>query len=148
MSTNALERAAATPGIDTIMVAGRLTLVEQSALLSAIPMAQRNGMEVVAAGVLNSGLLVENYPSSGSRYEYGPVPPAVLEKARRIAAVCARLEIDLPTAAMQYPLTVPGVTSIVLGSGRPAQIVDSVRRMREPIPEGLWSALSSEGLIR
>ena len=67
MSTNALTRAANTPGLDLLMVAGRLTLAEQPALESAIPAANRNDIEIIAAGVFNSGLLASNHPSSESR---------------------------------------------------------------------------------
>lgn len=146
MSVEALERAAATPGLDTLMVAGRLTLAEQPTLARVIPAALDNGMTVVAAGVFNSGLLATNNPGSTSRYEYGAVPDALLARVRAIAAVCREFDVDLPTAALHYTLRIPPVVSVVVGAGRPQYVTENAERMRAVVPEELWTRLAEEGL--
>jgi D-threo-aldose 1-dehydrogenase len=147
MSVEALQRAADTPGLDLLMVAGRLTLAEQPTLAGVLPAARRNGIDIVAAGVFNSGLLARNEVPSDARYEYGAVPPALLDHVRRIAAVCAEHGVDLPTAALQYTLRLDPVRAVVVGSGRPEQMAENVRRMSTPVPEELWAALVEAGLL-
>jgi D-threo-aldose 1-dehydrogenase len=68
---------------------------------------------VAAAGVFNSGLLATRSPSESAPYEYGVVPPGVLIKAREIAA---EFDVDLPTAALHYPLREPAVQTVVVGA--------------------------------
>ncbi len=147
MSTEALERAAATAGLDVLMVAGRLTLVEQPALQRVLPAARASGMRIVAAGVYNSGLLASNEPGFGSRYEYGEVPSAILARARSIAEVCRAHGVDLPTAALQYPLRLAPVASVVVGGSRHEQVRDNAQRMATAIPAALWTDLAEAGLI-
>lgn len=70
-------------------------------------------MGVAAAGVFNSGLLATRSPSESAPYEYGVVPPGVLIKAREIAA---EFDVDLPTAALHYPLREPAAQTVVVGA--------------------------------
>lgn len=144
MSIEALERASAGPGLDVLMVAGRLTLAEQPALERVVPSAVDNGISVIAAGVFNSGLLATTKP--GGRYEYGSVPAELLARVRQIAALCARFGVDLPTAALQYTLRLPNVASVVVGGSRPQQVDENARRMAEGVPPELWAALAEAGL--
>jgi D-threo-aldose 1-dehydrogenase len=147
MNTDAITRAANTPGLDTLMVAGRLTLLDQSVVPDAVNAARANGMRIVAAGAFNSGILSTNTPAVDARYEYGEVSPDLLERVTAVATICAEHGIDVPTAALQYPLRVDPVVSVVFGGGRPEQIAENVRRMHEDVPESLWSALEEARYI-
>lgn len=146
MSVEALTRAAKNSDLDILMVAGRLTLAEQPALRHVLPSAEANGQEVVAAGVFNSGLLARAEPDALSRYEYGSVPPALLEKVSQIAQVCSEFGIDLPTAALHYPLRFTGVRSVVVGASSPQQLAANAQRMAATVPEELWEQLVDRGL--
>jgi len=92
-STAALLAAVRTEALDLAMVAGRYTLVEQAELF---PACREAGVGIVAAAVFNSGLLSK--PRPGGRYEYGAVPPELLERAQRIADVCARHGVEIGRA--------------------------------------------------
>ena len=48
--------------MDVLMLAGRYTLLEQSALEDLLPICQQRGIGIVAAGVFNSGLLARRTP--------------------------------------------------------------------------------------
>ncbi|WP_199700989.1 aldo/keto reductase [Jiangella rhizosphaerae] len=98
----ALARLVRSGGLDVVMVAGRYTLLEQPALDDLFPACAAAGTDVVAAGVFNSGLLAAPQPDPGSTYEYGAVPPEVLDRARALAAVCAEHDAVLPQAALQF----------------------------------------------
>ena len=80
--------------VDLVMCAGRHTLLEQANDLMAA--AQERGVGVVVAGVFNSGLLARTRPAADGRYDYAPAPPAVLERAHALLAVCERHGISLP----------------------------------------------------
>ncbi len=147
MAVETIVRAASNAGLDLLMVAGRLTIAEQPALGDYLPHVSRNKIELIAAGVFSSGLLASNSPGEGARYEYGKVPTPMLDRVNRIAAVCRDFDVDLPTAALQFPLRIVGVHSIVVGGSRPQQVVENAGHMQEHIPEEFWLALQERELI-
>ncbi|TNC24912.1 aldo/keto reductase [Amycolatopsis alkalitolerans] len=142
-SAAALAAGARSGMLDVLMVAGRYTLLDQSAL-EFLPEAA----DVVAAGVFNSGVLATGEPSASARYEYAPVPPEVLGRAREIAAVCAEFGVDLPTAALHYPLREPVVRTIVVGAASPDEVRQNHARLQSTVPGDLWATLRDKGLIR
>jgi D-threo-aldose 1-dehydrogenase len=133
--------------VDLLMVAGRYTLLEQPAAPELIPECRERGIGIVVAGAFNSGLLSTSTPGPGARYEYGAAPADVVAKAQRLAMVCGKHGVELPAAALQFPLREPVVRSVVLGATEPAHIEQNVRRIAEPIPEQLWKQLVAEGLV-
>jgi D-threo-aldose 1-dehydrogenase len=132
--------------MDVILLAGRYTLLDQGALERLLPMCLETTTSIVVGGVFNSGVLVK--PSADSWYDYGPVPPAVLERAQRLDAVCARYGIPLPAAALQFPLAHPAVKTIVVGYRSAAEVAENAAWARLPIPAALWDDLRQEGLLR
>ena len=147
-STAALLAAVRTGALDLLMVAGRYTLVEQPALDEVIPECRASGASVVAAAVFNSGLLSSTAPGAGARYEYGEVPAEVLERTRRIEAVCAAYGVELPVAALQFPLREECVASVVVGGANPHHVRENAERVLRPVPDDLWSRLAADGLVR
>ena len=126
---------------DLAMVAGRYTLLEQPALDEVIPACRAAGVGIVAASVFNSGLLATPNPRAGDRYEYGAAPDELLERARRLAEICARHGVALPEAALQFPLREPAVRCVVAGGATAEQVRENARRMRVRLPERLWDEL-------
>jgi D-threo-aldose 1-dehydrogenase len=133
--------------VDVVMVAGRLTLLDQSALDDLLPLARARGVGVVAAAVYNSGLLSSATVDVSAPYDYGAAPRSVVERATRIAAVCERHGVELPTAAVQYPLRHPAVTSVVTGMRTEEHVRSNVARYRAVVPEALWEELHFAGLV-
>ena len=146
MSTDALERATRSTGLDLLMVAGRLTLVDDSAR-DVVAVAARAGMRVVAAGVFNSGLLATPQVPDDARFEYDVASPAIIARARAIAAVCVRHGVDLPTVALHHPLRSRGVSTVVIGASRPSHVAAAVGRIETPVPDELWVELAVSGLV-
>ncbi|MEO7015454.1 MAG: aldo/keto reductase [Leifsonia sp.] len=132
--------------VDVVMVAGRFTLLDQSALADLLPLAHRRGVAVVAAAVYNSGLLSSATIDKAAHYDYGAAPRDVIERAEKLAEVCARYDVSLPAAAIQYPLRHPAVVSVVTGMRTEAQVRSTVSRYHAPIPEALWQELDASGL--
>ena len=134
--------------VDVIMLAGRYTLLEQSALEELLPLCRERGVGVVAAGVFNSGLLARDRPPDDARYDYAQAPSELVRRARRIAAICERHGTPLPAAALAFPLAHPAVVSVCIGARSPEQIERNVALYRRPIPPDLWGELKAEGLVR
>ncbi|WP_030468617.1 aldo/keto reductase [Lentzea aerocolonigenes] len=133
--------------VDTILLAGRYTLLEQPALAELLPLCARLGVEVVAAGLFNSGLLATQEVPQTATYDYRTAPAAVLDRARRIAAICARHGTTLPAAALWFPFGHPAVTGALIGARTEAEIRANVAVFTTPVPAALWAELRDARLI-
>jgi D-threo-aldose 1-dehydrogenase len=131
---------------DTVLMAGRYSLLEQGGAARFLPLALKKGIGVILGGVFNSGILATG-PVEGARYNYRPAPPEIMERVRRIDAVCRSHGVPLADAALRFPLGHPAVASIVLGAVAPEEIARNVASLARPIPSGLWSDLKAEGLL-
>jgi D-threo-aldose 1-dehydrogenase len=143
-----LRRFVAETDLDVILLAGRYTLLEQPAAADLLPACQRRGVAVVNAGVFNSGLLATDDPAAGASYEYAPAPAAVLDRARGIAAVCARHRVPLPTAALAFAAAHPAVTGVLVGAASADQVRRNAAALAAPAPPPqLWRDLVAAGLL-
>ncbi len=133
---------------DVVMLAGRYTLLEQDALDDVLPAAQRLGKSVVAVGVFNSGLLSKPKVAANATYNYEPAPAELIDRANRIAAICQDAGTTLPAAALAFPLAHPAVVNVTLGMRTADQVAQNVALYHSGVPDELWPALRSEGLIR
>jgi D-threo-aldose 1-dehydrogenase len=140
-----LARFAREGDFDVFLLAGRYTLLDQEALSELLPLCVARGVAVFVGGVMNSGVLAD--PRHGSRFNYQPAPAAVVERARRLAAVCDRHAVPLRAAAIQFPLAHPAVRSLIAGVRRIDHLDEYPELMRRPIPDDLWAELRAEGLI-
>lgn len=133
--------------IDVMMLANRFTLLDHRDALPVMAAAQRRGVKIVAAGVFNSGLLATPRPVEGARFDYREAGGDLVAKVNAIADVCEAHGIDVPTAAIAFPLLQPSVTSVVLGMRSEADVDQNMDRYETPVPTGLWSDLAAAGLI-
>ncbi|MEV0153793.1 aldo/keto reductase [Micromonospora sp. NPDC050686] len=133
--------------IDVVMCAGRFTLLEQGALDDLLPAARRHDVAVVVAGVYNSGLLARERPPTNASYNYQQAPAELLDRADRIARICAEYGTTLPAAALAYAGSHPAIVSMTVGMGSARQVHETVQRASAAIPAALWPALHQAGLI-
>ena len=129
---------------DCFLVAGRYTLLDTVALRELLPLCLQRGIAVVAGGVFNSGILAD---PDNERYDYGQAPPAVVERARRLAGVCARFGVPLQAAAIQFPVGHPAVATVLVGCRSAAELEEDVGFFERAIPGELWEALRQEGWL-
>jgi D-threo-aldose 1-dehydrogenase len=123
------------------------TLLDQDVLDEEFPACVERGIGFVIGAVFASGILAKG-AVPGARYAYAEAPEAVLEKTRRIQAVCDRYGVPLPAAALQFPLGHPAVASVIPGASSPAQQRRTIDAFRHPIPADLWAELKADGLVR
>ena len=132
--------------LDFFLVALRYTLMEQEVLEAEFPYCERAGVGIVIGGVYNSGITATG-PIEGAKYNYSDATPEVMERVRRMQAVCASHGVPLAAAALQFPLAHPIVASIIPGAVSPDEVRQNVENVRRTIPASLWSDLKREGLI-
>ena len=132
-------------GPDCVLLAGRYTLLDQSALHELLPLCEREGVPVVVGGVLNSGVLAD--PAPGARFDYVAAPAEVLDRAQRAAAVCASHDVPLPAAALQFALAHPAVVSVLTGVRSVAELVANIDHFDRELPPQLWDDLVTAGIL-
>ena len=133
--------------VDVVMLAGRYTLLDQSALHDLLPLAHERGVAVVAAGVYNSGLLAQARVPDDAQFGYQAAPPQLVERARALAEICTRHGVTLPDVAVQFPLRHPAVVSSVLGARDGRQSTGGLERYATVIPDELWAELEASGYL-
>jgi D-threo-aldose 1-dehydrogenase len=132
---------------DTLLVAGRYTLLEQEPLDELLPLCERRGTALVIGGGFNGGILATG-AVPGAKWNYAPAPAHIMEKVRKIEAVCKRHNVPLAAAALQFLLAHPAVASHVPGTRTVEQMNQNLALVAHPIPKGFWQELKAEGLLR
>jgi D-threo-aldose 1-dehydrogenase len=134
--------------VDCVLISGQWTLLDQTAGEELLPLAAERGVAVIAASVFNSGILADpDADPAFVNFRYRPPEPDLVERARRIRAVCDSHGVPLKAAAIQFPFTHPAVATVLLGCRSPAEIASNVADMEREIPAALWSDLEAEGFI-
>ena len=140
-----LVRFAREADFDCFLIAGRYTLLDQSALAELLPLCLERGIAVVVGGVYNSGILAD--PGPAAFFDYSVAPPGLVERAERLRDVCARHRVPLKAAAIQFPLAHPAVTSLLVGPRSVAELEENLALLRADIPPALWDELRAERLL-
>lgn len=132
---------------DCFMLAGRYTLLEQSPMDELFPVCQEKSIAIIAAGPFNSGILASG-AKPGAKYFYTDAPEPIMQKTQKLEAVCARFNVPLAAAALQFALGHPLVASVATGMVSPEEVSANIKHMQMRIPDDLWSELKHEGLLR
>jgi D-threo-aldose 1-dehydrogenase len=124
---------------DAVITHNRYTLLNRSAdpLLS---LAHEKGLAVLNAAPYGSGLLAKG-PDSYPRYAYQVAPDEMIERVRRLAAICDRHGVPLAAAALQFSTRDPRVTNTIVGMSKPERIAQTLGYLTFPIPDALWPEL-------
>ena len=131
---------------DCFLIAGRYTLLDQTALAELLPLCQEKGISVILGGPYNSGILASDL-SPEATYQYAKAPDDILDRARRIGSVCKRYGVPLNAAALQFGLAHPAVASSIPGVRNSSEVDDNVRAASHPVPNALWEDLKRQGLL-
>jgi D-threo-aldose 1-dehydrogenase len=131
---------------DCFLLAGRYTLLDQTALPEFLPYCVEHHISVVAGGPYNSGILAVG-PRAGATFNYRAAPPEVMDKAARIAQVCERHRVPLKAAALQFVLAHPAIASVIPGARSVAEVEENARMVELAIPGELWAELKEARLI-
>jgi D-threo-aldose 1-dehydrogenase len=127
-------------GVDCVLMAGRYTLLDRSGL-GLLDACAALGVDVIAAGVFNSGIL-----AGGTTFNYQPAPPELLERARAVFAECERHGVSPTAAALQFPLTHPAVKRVLAGAGGPGERRGGGEALATALPAQTGSAIAASGV--
>ena len=136
--------------LDIILLAGRYTLADQSALATLLPECTRRGVAVVLGGPFNSGILASgSSPGDGSRpyFNYAPAPDGVVARVAAIERVCAEFAVPLRAASLQFPAGHPAVACVLPGARSRPEFDDNRAMATFPIPAEFWRALRDRSLV-
>jgi D-threo-aldose 1-dehydrogenase len=125
--------------LDVVLLAGRYTLLDRTGE-HLLKLAGQRGVAVIAAGVFNSGILAD--PRPGATFNYETADADLLDRAQRLAKLCAEYAVPLRAAAVQFALRHPAVTSVLVGTRSPEEVDDAVAMAAHPVPEQLWELLA------
>lgn len=131
--------------LDIVLLAGRYTLLDQSAQNKLLPYALERKVDITIGGVFNSGVLAD--PKPGATFEYLPASDEIIKKAQDIGAFLKKLGIPLTAAALQFPLRHPAVTSVLTGSRNSKELLANMADFDLELPEDIWNQLEDAGLI-
>jgi len=135
-----LERFVERVDLDCILLAGRYTLLDRSGT-QLLERCIERGVEVIAGGVFNSGLLAN--PSIGATFDYATAPAELVAQAQRLQAVCERFGVPLPAAAIQFVGRHPAITMTLVGARSVAEIEADITYMEMEIDPALWLVLEA-----
>jgi D-threo-aldose 1-dehydrogenase len=127
--------------IDMVLIAGRYSLLDQKALEGLLPTALERNVDIIAAGVFNSGILAN--PVKGATYDYVPASDELLTKAVRIREVLEGHKVSLTSAALQFPLRHPAVKSVLVGCRSAAEVATNIAEFDKTIENKVWDDLVS-----
>jgi D-threo-aldose 1-dehydrogenase len=134
--------------LDALLLAGRYSLLDQTAAAELLPLCAARGVHVALGGVFNSGLLATGTRGGGvARFDYAPAAAAWIERTARIEAVCDAHGVPLRAAALQFPLAHPAVEIVLIGARSAAEWHDAQAMLGHAIPAAFWHALRDEGLL-
>ena len=132
---------------DVMMVAGRWTLLDQTAARDLLPAAAERDVTVIAAAVFNSGILATDDPGEGAAFDYAPADRAVVDRARAIARIAHRHGLTLPELAAAFPFTHPAVGVVVMGAASAEQAARNAALLTPSVAPEVWDELRESGLI-
>jgi D-threo-aldose 1-dehydrogenase len=133
--------------VDAFLVAMPYTLLRQEVLDDEFPAAVERGCSFIIGAPFQSGILATGSVNPANA-DYAPADAAVIERVRRIEAVCARHDVPLAAAALQFPLGHPAVSTVIPGARNAGQVQRNAESFTYQIPADLWSELKHEGLLR
>lgn len=132
--------------IDLTLLAGRYTLLEQSARDRLFPMCLDHNIQLVISGVFNSGILATG-PVDGAHYDYAPAPKKIMDRVAAIEAICARHDVPLAAVSLQYPDRSPFIASTLIGTSNSGSLTRNIEQFNMQLPSALWDDLRAEGVI-
>lgn len=136
--------------LDCLMLAGRYTLVDHSALALLLPVCVQRGVRIALGGVFNSGILatgVRGAAHAPVRFNYGNAPQEWIDRVGAVEDLCAQHGVPLRAAALQFPLAHPAVEIVMIGAQDASHWCDARAMASQPVPPDFWRELRARRLL-
>jgi D-threo-aldose 1-dehydrogenase len=124
---------------DALITHNRFTLLNRNAE-SMLDFASSKDIAILNAAPYGSGVLAKGsvYP----HYVYQSAAPEVLERVRQIESVCARHQVPMGAAALQFSMRDKRIAATICGVSKPERVAETLEWATYPIPEALWTELA------
>ena len=139
------ERIADLVDLDFFVIAGGYTLLETRTLRRILPFCQERGIGAIAATPFAGGWLVSGDETAS--YMYGRASAEIIDRSRRMRAICERHGVPLAAAALQFPLAHPAIAAVIPGARNPGEPRENYRLLHTEIPGAVWREFVAEGLL-
>ncbi len=123
-----------------LLLAGRYTLLDRTGE-AVIDRCRSMGVQLVAGGVFNSGLLAATRPASGGNFDYAPAQPEILRRADAADRLCGAAGVPLKAAALQFARRHSGTATTLLGPRTKLEFDELMQLLAFPVPQSLWDEL-------
>jgi len=131
---------------DCMVMAGRYTLLEQGAIDSFFPIAEKQNIGIILAGVFNSGILVKGV-NENSTYDYGKIPEKIKKRYFEIDKICQEFNIPIAAAALQFCNANDLISTMIIGMDRPIHVQQNLDFLDFKIEKEFWEKLKKNNLI-
>ena len=128
---------------DVFLLAGRYTLLEQTALDELFPACAKSQTSIICGGPFNSGILVGR-----EMWNYAKAPTDVVEKAKALSKAAHEFKIPVAAAALQFPQANELVSSVIPGPRSKEELSEILRWQKIEIPTDFWASLKERKLLR
>ena len=137
--------------VDVVLLAGRWTLLDQSGA-ELLAVCQNRGVDVIAGGIYNSGILAEAADSDDSTYDYAPATAELRARVQEIRRVCGGHGVTVQQAALAFVRDTPAISQVLVGVRSAEQVDVSYAAYADPALdperlEPLWDELQYAGLL-
>lgn len=132
--------------IDCILLAGRYTLLDRSAVAELLPLCETKKTSLIVGGVFNSGILATG-PVDGAHFDYMPASAEVRGKVGAMERIARERGVPLAAAAMQFPLDNAMVASVLLGTAKPESLKRNMDALRHQMSTDDFSAFEPYTLV-
>lgn len=117
--------------VDTILSFCHYELNDNS-LAELVPYLSEKGVGIINASPTGMGLLT---PQGAP--DWHPASEDIIAGCRKAVAHCAKKGTNIVKLAIQYACSHPGITTTLVSTARPQNILDNIAYVNEPIDEGL-----------
>ena len=137
---------AKTGEFDCFLLAGRYTLLDQSALRLFLPYCSAHGISVIAGGPFNSGILAAD-SFEDAPFNYSTAAEPIVKRAAAIRHICQEHNVPLKAVALQFILAHPAIASVIPGARSASELDENAAMLDVEIPPDLWERLKEAELI-
>ncbi|WP_413558347.1 aldo/keto reductase [Bdellovibrio sp. HCB209] len=131
---------------DICLMATQYSLLDHNeALEKTFPALEKSKVRVAVGSPLNCGYLAGN---DRWNYSRNPAPAEMAAKREKIRAIAKKHKVDLRTAALQFSMAHPVVTSVLVGARSAKQISEDYQSLHgAKVPKAFWEELRQQNLI-
>lgn len=132
--------------LDCILLAGRYTLLDRSAVAKLLPLCETKGTSLVVGGVFNSGILATG-PVEGAHFDYMPATADIAKKVGAMMDIAKSRGLPLAAPALQFPLEHPAVASVLIGTAKPESLHRNMALARLDLSKDIYPAFEPHTLV-